>query len=373
MAGLPTRFPARLFGPGIGRDGMAVQGWWEGGSLVTAVAGGAERIVHAKPQVNPSGWTAEQMWLNMPAGAGEYSLFLETAGARQAMLDGAPPAIRAQAGAVLQRERRSGFFMRAMVWSGALLLLAPVLLLLALVLRFGAIAEWVAAQVPPSYEAKIGDAALAQARLRYTLKQSGPAFEAVQTIGSRLTAGSRYQYRWFIAQDEQVNAFAAPGGVVVVNTGLIKLADTPEQLAAVLAHEVVHVEQRHSLSKLIESAGIWAAMAFLTGDMGGTVLGSWTAELMKLKFSRALELEADRQGLQRLLRARIDPAQMPVFFDKMAAQAKGREIPAILSTHPASKERSEALRALLASQPARQYQPLPLDWTKVRATLAGKR
>jgi predicted Zn-dependent protease len=170
-----------------------------------------------------------------------------------------------------------------------------------------------------------------------------------------------------VADNKQVNAFAAPGGVVVVNSGLIALASTPEELAGVLAHEVAHVEHRHSLSQMIENVGTVAALGMLLGDWSDTIAGSMATQLLSLKYSRNAELDADRYGMQRMIAAGIDPARMADFFDKLSDKDKGPAATAILSSHPASKERARALREQLAGQPARRYEPLPIDWSRVQA------
>ncbi len=108
-------------------------------------------------------------------------------------------------------------------------------------------------------------------------------------IGGRLTQGSRYQYKFHVALDKSVNAFAMPGGFVVVHTGLIQLAESPEELAGVLAHEIQHVEQRHSLRAMAQSLGLYAVLSLLVGDTSG--LASLGGDLLKLKFSRNHETE----------------------------------------------------------------------------------
>ncbi|MFQ5561398.1 MAG: M48 family metallopeptidase, partial [Nitrospinota bacterium] len=186
---------------------------------------------------------------------------------------------------------------------------------------------------------------------------SGPAVEAVERIGKRLTGDSRFVYRWFVAKQPELNAFAAPGGVVVVFSGLLKSIRTPEELAGVLAHEIAHAELRHSLLLLVKNLGIRALISFTIGDFSGGALTEALAGLTELKFSRDAEREADLDGLRRLQEAQIDPRGMVSFFELMEKKSSLNP-PEILSTHPAPKDRLETLRNAVS---ALKIDPVPLD------------
>src|SRR5688572_15777239 len=137
-----------------------------------------------------------------------------------------------------------------------------------------------------------------------------------------------------------------PGGVVVVHTGLIAATRRPEELAGVLAHEVQHVELRHSLRGLIKDLGLRGLWSYATGDLGGTVAGQAALELTSLRFSRDDEREADGHGLDAMIAAGIDPAGMPDFF-RVMAEKSGDAPAAFLSTHPLSEDRERELRQRL--------------------------
>lgn len=241
----------------------------------------------------------------------------------------------------------------------AVLLALPILLLIVFVLSASRIAGWVAGRVPVDQEIALGRAAFDSMRPGLTLKDQGPAYEAAQSVVARLTRDSRFKYDVHIAQDESLNAFALPGGVIVVHTGLIAATTRAEELAGVLAHEVQHVELRHSLRGLIKDMGLRGLWAFATGDLGGSLAGQAALELTSLRFSRTDESEADEHGFDALVAAGIDPAGMPAFFSTLAQKAAG-QTPAFLSTHPASEERDRALRQRLASVTRQTFQPLAL-------------
>jgi predicted Zn-dependent protease len=195
--------------------------------------------------------------------------------------------------------------------------------------------------------------------MRGTLKlvDTGDAHEAVVDIGRQLTAGSRYTYEFHVVGDATLNAFALPGGIVVVHTGLIAATRRPEELAGVLAHEVQHVELRHGTSAIVKDLGWRVLWTWFTGDWGGTLAGQAAAQLGSLKFSRDAESAADQAGFDTLVRAGIDPSGMPDFFAIMAKQA-GDAPAAFLSTHPLSTAREQALRQRLTELPAKPFTPL---------------
>lgn len=248
-----------------------------------------------------------------------------------------------------------------------LFLLLPLLLLGILFWQSHEIAGWAAGHISLENEQKLGELAFKQATVGLKLRQGGVDAAAIQDIGNRLTKGSKYSYHWYVAEDPTVNAFAVPGGYVVVNTGLIQAADSAEEVAGVLAHEVQHVELRHTLKNILHSLGLRAAFSLALGDVSGTALGGFAANLAELKFGRDLESEADRHGLAALKQAGIAPQGMVSFFDKLSKQ-EGTTPPALLSTHPASVERMQTLQAMLREHSTWPSQPLPYDWAVIKST-----
>lgn len=233
---------------------------------------------------------------------------------------------------------------RAAAWTVlAVVVLFPLLLLLVFVWQSDRIAGAAAARIPIAQEVALGDHAFAQMRPSLDLQDSGPAYDAVKALGERLTRGSKYTYRFHVAKNEAVNAFALPGGIVVVHTGLIDATRRPEELAGVLAHEVQHVELRHSLRAVVKDLGLRGLWMLVTGDVGSGVLGRAALELTSLTFSRDAEEQADQRGFDVLVANGIDPSGMANFFIVMAEKA-GPTPPPLLSTHPASEDREQALR-----------------------------
>jgi Zn-dependent protease with chaperone function len=258
----------------------------------------------------------------------------------------------------LNQQQRKQHTKRIVAWSAVgLLVLSPLLALLLFLSQATRIAEAIAERIPLADEARLGRQAFESMRGTLKLRDSGAAHEAVKDIGRQLTVGSRYTYEFHVVDDATLNAFALPGGIVVVHTGLIAATRRPEELAGVLAHEVQHVELRHGTSAIVKDLGWRVVWTWFTGDWGGTLAGQAAAELGSLKFSRDAESAADEAGFATLVRAGIDPSGMPDFFAIMAKQA-GDAPAAFLSTHPLSTEREQALRQRLAKLPTQPFKPL---------------
>lgn len=363
-------YGARLYGPGGPEGGTPVQLTWREQWLVV---GCGEEVVHTlrafELEASARGFNNSQLALNWTSDAGEYVLIVDDAAA-PGFRESAPSALQQRLHTVRAVERRTE---RRFRWGLAALVLILSLPLLALGLFIGfadPLADWVVRRLPASIEQQIGESVLAQTRAQSSLVEAGPAFEAVQTIGRRLAQPGESP-RFYLADRPEINAFAAPGGVVVVFTGLLRAADSPEEVAGVLAHEMAHVELRHSLRQLVKSTGLRVMFAAVLGDYAQ--LAGWGAQLTELKFSRDAEREADARGLARLVAARIDPQGLPRFFAKLEKQEGSGAVPAVLSTHPATRERLETLAAAIDKLGPVAVEPIPLAWEAARAALPADR
>jgi len=270
-----------------------------------------------------------------------------------------------QASTLLGKQRRNTVG-RTVGWSVVGFFVAlPLILLVLLLLSANRIAGWIADSIPIEQEMEWGRQAFAGMRGNLKLQDSGPAYAAVQTIGARLVKGSKYTYEFHVAEDKTLNAFAMPGGVIVVHTGLIAATKSPEELSGVLAHEVQHVELRHSIRGMIKEMGLRGVWAFATGNMGGTLIGQAALELGSLKFSRDDENEADQRGFDALVQAGINPRGLPDFFKTMSEQAADAPV-SFISTHPLSEDREKTLQQRVSSLDTRNIPSLDLGaWPPV--------
>lgn len=293
------------------------------------------------------GFDERGLELAWTSGGDRWAVHVLDADAAQGLLS--TPALATPMADALRNRARRKTAGRSLGWSLLLgLILLPAVLLLLFVLNSNRIAGWIAGSIRIEQEVDLGRQAFTGIRAGLKLEDNGAAYEAVSAIGARLTKGSNYTYEFHVAKDTSVNAFALPGGVIVVNTGLIDLTSRAEELAGVLAHEVQHVELRHSVRGMVKNLGLRGLFAFVTGDIAGSLLGEAVLGITDLKFSRDDESEADRLGLDALIAADIDPSGMPTFFEKMGKHI-GEAPLAFVSSHPASADREAALRARVSA------------------------
>ncbi|HUS24458.1 MAG TPA: M48 family metallopeptidase [Candidatus Binatia bacterium] len=157
--------------------------------------------------------------------------------------------------------------------------------------------------------------------------------------------GQSAQWEVTTFEDKQVNAFALPGGKIGVFTGLLKVATTQDQLAAVIGHELSHVMARHSAERVSEqmaTQGVAIAAGAATG-VDPQMFGIAGQVFFLLPNSRSQESEADLLGLDYMARAGFDPAQAVTLWQNMQ-KAGGQKPPELLSTHPSDADRIATLR-----------------------------
>ncbi|WP_173047536.1 M48 family metallopeptidase [Nitrospira sp. KM1] len=255
-----------------------------------------------------------------------------------------------------------------MIWA----VTAGIIGAIALLLWFGSdlLVEAAVDRIPVDWEHKLGDTAYRDFLAQHTVVKDGHAVAAVTEIAKRLTEQiphSPYKFEVTVVKSDVVNAFALPGGYIVVFTGLLSKAESGEEVAGVLGHEINHVLLRHGLNRIVKQLGVVAA-TIVMGDQQGLagLMKQLGVELFTLKFGRAQETEADVAGLRLLHRARIDPNGMIRFFERLAEQEKGRV--EILSTHPMSDGRAARLKAETAALPRQASDPFSFDWKAVQAS-----
>jgi beta-barrel assembly-enhancing protease len=349
--------PARLFGPDSPPTGEQVALILHAHHLEIRGARGAQSLSLASVRVREVVSTQSGLELSWDAPRGASAVQVHDAAAIRRLraapaLANLPQLTALRAG---QRRNRVG---RTLGWSlVAAFVLLPVLLLLLLFWQADRIAGAIADRIPIQQEQQLGRRVFETMQRTLKLRDTGPEADLVRGLGARLAAGSRFQYEFHVAENPAINAFALPGGVIVVHTGLIRATRRPEELAGVLAHEVQHVEQRHSLKAVIKETGLRGLWAAVSGDVGGTLAGQAALRLGSLRFSRDAEREADVRGFETLVKLDIDPQGMVDFFGTMAKEA-GASPPAWLSSHPASEARQEALRAMRGALGNRQFPPL---------------
>jgi len=194
----------------------------------------------------------------------------------------------------------------------------------------------------------------------------GEMKKAVEKIGNYLHSNSKnnkYNFEFYVLKKNEINAMALPGGKVVVYSGLLKNSNSPEEVAGVLAHELQHVYQRHSLRAIIKQLGVSVIFQLMIGDVG-----SLAGQLTNLKFSRDMEYEADKLGTKLLYDSKINPVGFINFFEKLNQTYKGMpESLEIISTHPDTDNRMTELKKMISEYPPIRYpKTFDIDWEKIK-------
>ncbi|RYD56225.1 MAG: M48 family metallopeptidase [Sphingobacteriales bacterium] len=154
----------------------------------------------------------------------------------------------------------------------------------------------------------------------------------------------------YIFHDAEVNAFAMPGGNVIVNTALISYCDNPDMLAGVLAHEIAHVQKEHVNKKLIRNIGMSSLLLLAGGSQNAGVIKRILQTLTTSSFDRDDEREADRVAVSYLQQTKIDPLPLAAFFAKMDKHAGAApDLLDWVSTHPDAAERAASVRNAVGS------------------------
>lgn len=199
-----------------------------------------------------------------------------------------------------------------------------------------------------------------QARSRLPLVFDVDALSYLTRIGQRLVGvlgGQPFEYRFYVTRDARVNAFAVPGGVIYVNAGLLLRAESDDELAGVLGHEIAHIHAHH-LARQQEAMRVFG-YATLLGMLLSAVrpeLAVGSAALQaasKLQYQREFEQEADYQGARIMREAGYDPRGLVSFFRKLMDEQRANAAAATpyLLSHPLTETRLTNLEAVLKQLP----------------------
>ena len=194
--------------------------------------------------------------------------------------------------------------------------------------------------------------------------------EALDRLVARLgeAADAPYDYKVIVVDLDVTNAFALPGGYIVLFDGLLDFAKAPEEVAGVLAHEMGHVIHRHGTQALLRQMGLAVIFDLLLGGGGSSIGAELGVLVLSLSYSREAELEADRTGIEILQRAGLRPVGLAAFFKRLQTRQGDITGPfQILSTHPSFAARLDRLKDVEDEGEASMS---PADWTALR-TICG--
>lgn len=213
-----------------------------------------------------------------------------------------------------------------------------------------------ASVMTPQQEQLLGEAFMRSLRQQIEIIEQPEIQHYIETLGQQLVLQSddpTAPFEFFVVRDDSINAFAGPAGKIGIHTGLIERAESEGELAAVLAHEIAHVTQRHLMRRLesqqnqsLQTAATVLATiiaASTNPQMGEAMIATSTGLSIQqqINFTRSNEQEADRVGMQILHGAAYHPRNMPAFFKRLqqASRHDGTSVPEYLRTHPLSLSR----------------------------------
>jgi predicted Zn-dependent protease len=268
--------------------------------------------------------------------------------------------------------------LRKLLVSSAIVLGVFAIVVVGLYLFKNQIVKGVATQVPAEWEQKAGDKLFTSLTVTKEILKRDSLYNVFVKVSKPLVQEVEkegFKIDLYLVKDPTVNAFALPGGKVVIQTGLIESAKSWEEVLGVLSHELAHVSQRHHLRGIINNVGLFAILSAAFGDvsaLAGTI-ANMGGELASLANSRTFEREADSKGWDYLVGAGVNPNGMISFFETLQKQhGELEKLPlAIVSTHPDTKSRIEALKKKQKREKSK-FTPIKEDFAKFREELLKK-
>jgi len=239
--------------------------------------------------------------------------------------------------------------------------------------------------ITPEEEKEFGEAFFRSLHSQITINQDAEIQQYIESVGQRLVANSdapSQPFHFFVVMENDINAFAGPGGYIGVNSGLILTTEEESELASVMAHEIAHVTQRH-LYRAAEAAGR-LSIPTMAATLAAILLGTQSPALgqaaimaiqagsvqFQINFTRENEEEADRVGMQTLAGSHFDPRSMPTFFERLQQSTRyyGQNVPEFLRTHPVTTSRISDTRGRAETYPYKQY-PDSLEFQLAKAKI----
>lgn len=232
--------------------------------------------------------------------------------------------------------------------------------------------------VPLAVDRYLGKRVFEQLEDRFSVCQKPVLQKTVKRLLEKIVpVNSPFQYQFLIVQDSRINAFALPGGHLVILSGLLENTESVEELAGVLAHEISHVEERHGIRSLIRYAGVHYLISMMFGVGFEEVeaietFGELSSLLVYFKYSKSFELEADRNAIKYLEKAQISTEGLKSFLARLEQRSSRnpgmKTLEAALgwfSTHPETDYRVRVLEKY--STPKGEMTENAKGWSKIKA------
>ena len=208
------------------------------------------------------------------------------------------------------------------------------------------------------------------------LKTDTTATRLMETITRDFVMSDRYPIQVTVVKDTIVNAFALPGGHIVIHSGIIEAMKEPEELYALLGHEAAHVNERHSLQGMMQNLTSSFLLSLISSDFNG--LGSDVlaqADFLRgLSYSRKLEASADWKGQEMMMKNKINPAGMTGLMEALQKAHPESGNWSFLSTHPITSDRINESKRFVQLHPSSFPASIQADsaWTALKKIYPGK-
>ena len=229
--------------------------------------------------------------------------------------------------------------------------------------------------VPVAWESALGEQVVENLKGDAGFCQDPAGLKTLKKLTQRLTAGIEMPYpvQVHVSSMEVINAFAAPGGHVVMLDGLLQYAESPEEVAGVLAHELAHSARRHPMGGVLRALGFNLLLTAIFGGYGGE--STWATKasevLLTLSYTREAEAEADRIGVELLNKAGISSQGLIDFFSRIQAEHGGpkadNKFLKLLTSHPANTDRVRMITSMARGQDAAMT---AAEWEQLRHVCA---
>jgi Zn-dependent protease with chaperone function len=334
------------------------------------IAGADGQLMDTWPYDEIEGLAAPETMLRIGRRGSAVLARLEIMDAEFAAAVGARASHIDRSGLTQQRERTS-----VIGWSIA----ATISLVLVAYFGVPAIAGRLAPLLPASLDRKLGDAVDIQLRGILDAKNTGPAFEcsvapgraALDKIVRRLEAAADLgaPLHSVVVRRPEANAMALPGGQIYVFRGLIEKADTADEVAGVVAHEIGHVAHRDGTKAVLQAGGLSFLFGMLLGDfVGGGAVVFAAKSVLQSSYTREAEAAADRYGAELMVKAQGNPRALATMLGRIGgATEPGMKI---LLDHPETEARIAAINKIANARPATPFLDSG-EWASLKHICAG--
>jgi len=218
--------------------------------------------------------------------------------------------------------------------------------------------QWAANRTPKEWEIKMGDSAIQQflANEQEDVNKSN----ILNQFFDSLNISSIYPIKLYVVNDSIINAFAMPGGHIVVYKGILDRMCSYQELVGLLGHELAHIEKQHSLKTIYQTVSSYLMISLIFGDLTGiaAIFVEQANNIKNLSYSRSFELESDQEGLRLMLERNINPQGLLDLFNILKSTHTDNQLQSsFFSTHPLTEERIQIIEASI--KPSHTYQNYP--------------